>query len=68
MGRPLERQVRLAAVAVLLGLAAVAWLFTIQQATSMGAMATGVGQLGTWPVAALTAAVFWPCGCRCWWR
>lgn len=59
-GPPLERQVRLAAVAVLLGLAAVAWIFTIRQATSMGAMATGVGQLGAWPVAALTAAVFWP--------
>ncbi len=59
-GPPLERQVRLTAVAVLLGLAAIAWLLTIRQATGMGAMATGVGQLGAWPAAALTAGVFWP--------
>src|SRR3981081_1766356 len=43
----LEMRVTLATMAVLLGLAGVAWAATVRQALDMSTMVTGLGQVGT---------------------
>jgi predicted metal-binding membrane protein len=45
--RMLERQVTFGTVGVLVGLAAVAWVVTVQQAVGMSGMVTGLAQVGT---------------------
>jgi predicted metal-binding membrane protein len=45
--RMLERRVTFGTVGVLVGLAAVAWVVTVQQAVGMSAMVTGLAQVGT---------------------
>ena len=53
-----ERRVTLGTIAALVGLAAVAWVLTAQQALSMSDMVTGLAQVGTHMPNPMTAPVF----------
>jgi predicted metal-binding membrane protein len=53
-----ERRVTLGTIAALVGLAAVAWVLTAQQALSMSDMVTGLAQVGTRMPNPMTAPVF----------
>jgi predicted metal-binding membrane protein len=54
----LERRVTIGTVVTLVGLAAVAWAFTIQQALGMADMVTGLAQVGSRMPNPMTAPVF----------
>jgi predicted metal-binding membrane protein len=54
----LERRVTLTTVGLLLGLAAVAWALTVQQARGMADMVTGLAQVGSRMPNPMTAPVF----------
>ncbi len=54
----LERRVTTGTIVVLVGLAAVAWALTVQQALEMADMVTGLGQVGSRMPNPMTAPVF----------
>lgn len=55
---PVSRRLAVSLGAVLIGLAALAWLLTVRQARSMSDMALGLGQVGARMPADMTAPVF----------
>src|SRR5260370_17442544 len=56
--RMVERRVTIGTIAALVGLAAVAWLLTIQQSLGMADMVTGLAQVGSRMPNPMTAPVF----------